>query len=118
MLKKIGLPMMALAGTLAFTAPKPANAQVQFRVGVGVAPAYPYNPYVCSPYDPYCPAYVAPAPVPYVYGGGGRGYRDYDHDRGFRGRDSRGDFRGGEAFHGGGSYRGGGSFRGGSRGRR
>ena len=45
MLKKIGLPMIALAGILAFGAPRAAEARVHFRVAIGgpvyTAP-YPY----------------------------------------------------------------------------
>jgi hypothetical protein len=120
MLKKIGLPMMALAGILAFGAPRAAQARVHFGVAIGgpvytapVAP-YPYG-YGYAPYvDPYyAPAYVAPAPYvdPYFgvgigigggyYGGYGHGYHGYGghgYGQAFRGGGHDG-FRGG---HGGG----------------
>ena len=61
MLKKIGLPLMALLGVLTF-APHQADAAVRFGVTVG-APAYIRPVYPCPP----APAYVAPAYVyPYV----------------------------------------------------
>lgn len=71
MLKKIGLPLMALAGILA-VAPHQAEAAVRFGVYVG-APAYTVRaPYVRVPAY-VAPAYVAPAPV-YVH-------RDWDRAR-------------------------------------
>jgi hypothetical protein len=63
MLKKLGIPMVALAGLLTFATPKPADARVRFGVTVGVPPPYAY----CSPYSPYCGPYA----YPYVYGGWG-----------------------------------------------
>ena len=122
MLKKVGVPMLALAGLLAFGAPRAAQARVHFGVALGapvyaapVAPypyAYPYaapDPYV-DPY--YAPAYVAPAPyvAPYFsvgVGGWGGGY--YGH--GYVGHGYA------PAFHGGGgrSFGHGGGFRGGRR---
>ena len=109
MLKKIGLPMMALAGMMAVTAAKPASAQVRFGVGAapayGVAPAYNYDP-SCSAYNPYnAPVYTYQSVSPYVYGV--RGDRDHDdwdrgHDFHARAADRGGDaHRGGESFHGG-----------------
>ena len=73
MLKKFGLPLVALAGTVAFTAPKSASAQV----GITVGPPYA-DPYYCANYyDPYnCPVYPYTYinPYPYgVYGGWGGG---------------------------------------------
>lgn len=117
MLKKVGVPMLALAGLLAFGAPRAAQARVHFGVALGapvyatpVAPypyAYPYaapGPYV-DPY--YAPAYVAPAPYvePYFsvgvggWGGGyGHGYVGHGYAPAFRGG-------GGRSFgHGGGSH--------------
>ena len=112
MLRKVGLPLLALGAMLGVGAAKPANAQVQF--GVGAGPAYPY----CSVYDPYCTPYaydpyVYTAPVPYVYGGWGGGHGDHDRDRGYRGGYAN---RGGQEFHGGGRAFGGGESHG--RGRR
>jgi len=108
MIKKIGLPLVALTAVLAFGAPKSANAAERFGVSIGapvyagpapyvpVAPAY--SPYYAAPY----PAYVAPAPV-YVgpsvgFGwGGGYGYRGPAVvNRGYVG----GGFRGGAGFRG------------------
>jgi hypothetical protein len=58
MLKKIGLPVIALLGILAM-APHRANAAVRFGVVVG-APAYAYPAYpVCPP----APVAVVPAPI-------------------------------------------------------
>jgi hypothetical protein len=95
MIKKIGLPLIALTAVLAFATPKQADARVRFGVGVGIGgPAYvaPYPSYAspyCGPYAPCYgpyPGYAAPGPV-YVapsvgvglgfgYGGGyGYGYR-------------------------------------------
>lgn len=69
MLRKLGLPMIALAGMLALGIPKPADARVHVGVAVGPAPVYQY----CSPYDPYCSPYAYPYgySYPYVYGGWG-----------------------------------------------
>ncbi|HKE21677.1 MAG TPA: hypothetical protein VKB88_04750 [Bryobacteraceae bacterium] len=119
MLKKVGLPMMALGAMLVLGAPKAAKAQVGLGVQVGPSYAAPYSPY-CSVYDPYnCPPYVYSYPYayPYVYGGGwgwGGGWHG-DHDRGFRGGYGYGGraFSGGGGFHGGGAIRGGGGFHGG-----
>jgi hypothetical protein len=96
MLKKIGLPMAALAGLLAFGAPRAAQARVHFDVALGApvyaAPVAPYPfayPYAApGPYgDPYfAPAYVAPAPYvePYfsvgVGGWGGGHYYGNGHE--------------------------------------
>jgi len=58
MLKKIGLPVIALLGMLSM-APHQANAAVRVGVGIGV-PAYAYPAY------PVCPPVrvaVVPAPV-------------------------------------------------------
>ncbi len=114
MLKKIGLPMLALAGLLAFAAPRAAEARVHIGVAIGgpvyaapVAPyAYPYQYGYAPPAyaDPYYapPAYVAPAPVvvnPYLTFGFGGGWGGYSHGyvgHGYaRGHEFRGGFRGG-----------------------
>jgi hypothetical protein len=114
MIKKIGLPLIALAAVLAFATPKQADARVRFGVAIGgpvyTAPVpYAYPNYGYPYYSPYA-APVAPydvAPAPY-YGpsvgvgigiGGGyggyygrpaivnRGYVGGYHGRtGFRGR--------------------------------
>lgn len=84
MLKKIGLPMMALAGLLMF-APNQAKAGVRVGVVVG-APAYryPVYPRVYAPVYP-APAYVAPAyAYPYATWGWDRGVR---REREWRGHD-------------------------------
>jgi hypothetical protein len=62
MLKKIGLPAIALLGMLAM-APHQANAAVRIGVVVG-APAYPY-----PAYPVYSPAPVAVVPAPVVVAG-------------------------------------------------
>jgi hypothetical protein len=81
MLKKIGIPAIALLGMLAL-APHQAKAAVRFGVVVG-APVYTYPVYPAYP-----PAVVVPGPVygPYVgVGVWGRGFHR-GWDRGFRGR--------------------------------
>jgi hypothetical protein len=117
MLKKIGLPMMALAGLMAFGAPRAAQARVHVGVAIGgpvyTAPVAPYSygyGYAPGPYvDPYYapPAYVAPAPyvAPYVgigigggWGGYGRPYVRGSYAPAFHGREGwghGGGFRGG-----------------------
>jgi hypothetical protein len=107
MLKKLGLPVMALAALLTFATPKPAAAKVHFGVVVGAPPVY--TPY-CSAYDPYCSpyayTYTSPYspyaypysygyPAPYVYGGWGW-HGDHHEHREFRGRE----FHGRHEFHG------------------
>lgn len=85
MLKKLGLPMMALAGLMVFAAPQKADARVRFGVAIG-GPVYtapvPVAPYAYGySYPEYPNYYTAPdygyvAPAPYVapvepyYGGG------------------------------------------------
>ena len=88
MLKKVGIPLLALASLLMVVPVQKANAAVRFGVVVG-APAYAYpaypGPYAYPPpyYNAY-PSYVAPAPG-YVYGyGGWRGneWREHrEHER-------------------------------------
>jgi hypothetical protein len=104
MLKKLGLPIIALAALMAFAAPQKADARVRFGISFGapvytapvpVAPyayGYSYPAYHVDPYA-YGNGYVAPAPYvdPYVapvapyYGGfslGFGGHRYYgDHER-------------------------------------
>ena len=106
MLKKIGLPLLALA-TMLIVMPTPqAKAGVRFGVAIGgpvyvapapvvPAPVYPpayvapapgyYNPYPVYPY-PVAPSYVYPYAT---WGWGGRAYfGGHDHyvGRGFAGR--------------------------------
>ncbi len=93
MLKKIGLPVIALLGVLAF-APHQAKAAVRFGVTVGAPACNPVYP----AYRTYAPRVVVPAPVygpaygtAYV---GGVWRRDSDHDRVVRvHRDRDRDFR-------------------------
>lgn len=85
MLKKLGIPFLALLGMLAFATPKPADAKVHFGVAIGAPPVYPYYGY-CSPYDPYCSPYAYSYPYgynygysqPYLYGGWGWGHRGHE----------------------------------------
>jgi hypothetical protein len=76
MLKKVGLPLLALAALMMVIPAQKANAAVRFGVTVG-GPAYAYpaypGPYAYpypGPYFNAYPSYVAPAPG-YVYGYGG-----------------------------------------------
>ena len=67
MLKKLGIPTLALVAMLTLISPPSANARVRFGVTVGTPyyytyPAYP-APYVYSGYPYY---YSYPRPV-YVY---------------------------------------------------
>lgn len=108
MLKRIGLPIFALAALLLFAAPHKANAEVHFGVYVGGPPAYAYpaDPYYGNSYDPYYqgyngypyPAYSYPAPVyssPYSYGWRGHEYDEHreheNHERQERVEHSRHD---------------------------
>ncbi len=118
MLKKIGLPMLALAGLMAFVAPHPADARVRFGVAIGgpVYPApYPYAPAYVNPYYAPAPAYVAPTYVdPYFsFGFGGGGYYRGGYNRGYVGHGYAPAFRGGgrDFGHGGGGFHGGGHGR-------
>jgi hypothetical protein len=113
MIKKIGLPLIALTAMLAFATPKQADARVRFGVSIG-APVYagpaPYVPYGYPAYNPYYaapyPAYVAPGPV-YVgpsvgvgFGWGG-GYGGYGYSRpAIVNRGYNGGFRGRSGFRG------------------
>src|SRR5467141_2566423 len=114
------LKYAALLAICMFVAAAPSHAQ-RVVVGVGVGPAY-YGPAPVCAYGYY--GYYPYACAPYGYYG-----RDFDHDRGFRGREGfehrgfdRGGFRGGDrGFHGGEGFHGGsrdfhGSDHGGGRG--
>ena len=85
MLKKIGIPVVALLALAAIISPAPAKAEVHFGVGVYAAPpvyAYPAPAYPEYYYDaPYTYTYPAPAYGYYrgYYGGHGY-YRHYDRD--------------------------------------
>src|SRR5271170_7865025 len=62
-LKKLGLPMLALAGVLMFVGTPKADAAVRFGVGIGVGGYYPGYAY------PYAyPGYAYPYAYPYGYG--------------------------------------------------
>jgi hypothetical protein len=100
MLKKIGLPLMLMAGMLAFAAPRQAEAKIRFGISIGApiymppAPPYPYgysypypgfsSDYYAAPTYAYPYGYSAPYVEPY-YGGfsfGFHGRRDHDrHER-------------------------------------
>ncbi len=108
MLKKIGLPLIALLALLVFVNPTPAKAGVHFGVAIGgaypvpVAPVVPYAGYAAPYYGAPYPAYGYAAPV-YPYGGvsigyyGGVGYRGYYAPR----------YGYGRGYYGGGRYVGG-----------
>ncbi len=99
MLKRVGLPVIAMLAALAVAHPTPARAGVGVGVYIGGGPVYtapvapyPYTAPVPAPYvDPYAYpqpyAYPAPAPVyvapPYVpsYGYARPIYRDRGYDR-------------------------------------
>jgi hypothetical protein len=117
MLKKMGIPVLALALLALFV---PAQAAVHFGVRVGPGyPAYSY-PYVYSYpypygypgyyYDPYYPyAYSYPSDSHPYYGGGfywGGGHRGVGH-REFHGNGhgERGFRSGQRSFRGGGGHR-------------
>ncbi len=63
MIRKIGLPILAMLAMLAFVHPTPASAGVHFGVGVYAAPpvysypAYPYPGYYGAPAGPYVDSY-------------------------------------------------------------
>jgi hypothetical protein len=88
MLRKIGIPVLALVAFLTFFAPAPAVAGVHW--GVSVGPVYPHPYAGAYPYS-YSP-YVYPYPYStyaYPYGGfyfGGHGHHpDLHWDRGYHG---------------------------------
>ena len=70
MLKKLGIPTLALVAMLTLISPPSANARVRFGVTVGSPYYYTYSapyPYVYSPYAYSYPYYYSyPRPV-YVY---------------------------------------------------
>ena len=67
-LKKLGLPIIALAGMMMFIGAPKADAAVHFGVYLG-GPAYPYA--YSYPYYPYAyPSYAYPYAYPYGYGYG------------------------------------------------
>jgi hypothetical protein len=82
MLKKIGLPMMALFGLLALAPLNQAKAAVRFGVYVG-APAYTYPVYPAYPVVP-APGYVYPYSA--WVGRDFHGHFDRGHDFHARGR--------------------------------
>ncbi len=85
MLKKIGIPLLALLGVLA-VAPHQAKAAVRFGVWAGSPPAYTYPAYPAYPESPSYPQgyYAAPS---YAYPGPDYVYpyrtwdRHEDHER-------------------------------------
>lgn len=114
MLKRIAIPVLALAALLIFVNPPQASAAVRFGVFLG-GPAYPAPVYPAYPYAYSTPApYYAPGPYDYSYPyaaptyiypspGFGFGWVGHDHDR-YEHYD-RGYYRGGgHEFHGGGDH--------------
>jgi len=53
LLKKLGIPAMALAGALAFFTPSPANAKVRVGVEIGAPDYTPYGYTYVSPHGYY-----------------------------------------------------------------
>ncbi len=116
MLRRIGLPLVALAALVVLLAPSPAAAKSHFGFGVFVGPSYPVYPYDYTYpypysypryyYDPYYYPYAYYSYPAYGYWGGSyywRGHRDRDEFRGRGwGRGSRGDhdFRSGGRRYG------------------
>jgi len=115
LLKKLGVPILALVAMLAFMTPRPADAAVRFGVYLGgpVYPNYPYA-YPYSYYDPYYNPYVYPYAYGYGYpygyaapyygglywGGGHHEHFGHEfHEHGFRGGEH---VSGAHGFHGGG----------------
>jgi hypothetical protein len=102
MLRKIGIPVVALLAMFALMAPAPASAAVRFGVGVYAAPpvySYPAPVYPAYPY-PY-PGYYS-APYPYAYPSVGLGFGfgyggGYGYNRGYYG---------GHSYYGGHGYAG------------
>jgi len=81
LLRKLGIPAVALAGMLMFFSPSSANARVRFGVQIGV-PAYPVYTYPSPYYEPY---YVYPYGYTYVgpyatFGWGHHHHRVYRHE--------------------------------------
>jgi hypothetical protein len=78
MLRKIGVPVIALAAILTVFSPHKASGAVRFGVYVGAPaypvypaypayPAYPYPQYAYPDYYGYPPVYDYAVPAPYVY---------------------------------------------------
>jgi hypothetical protein len=80
-LKKLGLPILALAGVMMFVGAPRADAKRHFRVHHD---AYPYA------YDPYYYPYGYGYDYPYYGGGSFGGFGGGHHDRDDRGRVGRG----------------------------
>ena len=110
-LKKLGLPILALAGMLMFVGAPKADAAVHFGVGIGVPYGYGYPyPYAYGYGYPYYGGFYGGWGGGWGRGYGGRGY--YGGGRGYAGRGYggggfRGAARGGGGFHGGGGHGGG-----------
>jgi hypothetical protein len=111
MLKRLGIPLVALLALLMIVSPTPANAKVRFGVGIYTGPpvySYPAYPYAYPyPYSDYYYDYGYGYPVyPRAYGYYPRRYyapsyqfrgsfghdrfrerggQHFDHDRGRRG---------------------------------
>jgi hypothetical protein len=84
LLRKLGIPAIALAGMLALFSPSSADAKVRFGVQIGVPPVYTY------PYPYYSPYYSPYYAYPYSYGYYGpyatwgpsyHYYHHWDHER-------------------------------------
>ena len=75
LLRKLGIPAMALAGMMALFSPSSADAKVRFGVQIGVPPAYTY------PYPYYSPYYAYPYSYGYYgpYATWGPSYHYYHH---------------------------------------
>jgi hypothetical protein len=112
MLKKIGIPLLALAGMMVLIPTPKASAAVRFGVVVGGGPRYAYPVYPAYP-DAYAPdyyngypAYSYPAPTydyPYNSYRGHEGHEYMEHRREWRGRENyrgREDYRGHEGSRG------------------
>jgi hypothetical protein len=77
LLRKLGIPAVALAGLLAFFSPSSADARVRVGVGIGVGSAYTYPyPY----YYPYSYRYGYGYVGPYATWGR-HGHPHYHHWR-------------------------------------
>lgn len=93
MLKKIGIPAIALLALLLMINPVPAHAGVRVGVAIGggypviAGPAYPYAYGYAAPYYGYgYPAYGYAAPAyAYPYGGISLGFYGGHYGRGYYG---------------------------------
>src|SRR5689334_14098527 len=106
MLKRLGIPLIALAAMLTPLAARPAKAGVQFGVSVGVPGyVYPTAPYAYDPYvdpyayDPYAYTYSYPVVPTYVYPN--RTWRAHDRDDWGRRGSEHGSIGRGNSFRGG-----------------